>query len=664
MDHDENLSSDDSENGIYIKEENSDYEDSISKEDNQIEFIAVEDEKVIKQEVDVIENNVDFVGVDIQEDDEIQDPLNSGSLVENRGKYMCPSNLCGKFFTTHKRLKEHISNDHKYGFLKPPNTSETNESGTEEEVGVQNEEQSEVPAGIEIVDSAKLVDSAKPIKKSFICAMCEKVCSNKPNLLRHIEKVHEKSGQVFFCPRCPKYFGYKQVRDRHVAANACHSRRNKNPQNLNTGDQNFETQKSWYYGVDSGAGKMIYKIKPKNSGIKTDSHEAHKCKECGSLFSSRTILKNHMYAIHPGLKDRLDTATSEDIPSQNQDLQNFVDCSVKEVSLASGNMISFYETPILEPTKSILPTSDSESRDVMKLKMKKPFACPRCSKTFGTKQILKNHLNRKKRCILLNTEAVQYNGSQAVAPVQYNDHTSWEGRNPYVVDQNSINERQSFKTGNFCHLCNKTFTQNRNLQRHYFLVHENDPLKKNRFVCSRCNKAFSLKQTLQRHSERNTCSAKHRSYNNIRNSNTESVSTEAPIDKRFKDLKTIEMKSKEKITAKDVGVSGNFRYILPKPIEGTKFVPIAPMQPAMPPSVNIVQKPMKLSSDQEKMTVKNMDSKLKKHIKEEFITDTELNESIESKIEELEKSIESEIEVDTKVKIELHEDPIENYGIN
>ena len=116
-------------------------------------------------------------------EEEIQDPLNSGletALKENRGKYMCPSSLCGKFFTTSKKLKEHISNDH--------NQTEANETATEEDI--QNEEQSDAQTGTELVNSPKI------IKKSFICAICEKVCSNKPNLLRHVEKVHEKSKEL------------------------------------------------------------------------------------------------------------------------------------------------------------------------------------------------------------------------------------------------------------------------------------------------------------------------------------------------------------------------------------------------------------------------------------------------------------------------------------
>ena len=278
---------------------------SLSKEDsfNQIEFIAVEEDKIIKQEE--LENDLVFETQQIYEE-EIQDPLNSGlerALKENCGKYMCPSSLCGKFFTTSKKLKEHISNDH--------NQTEANETATEEDI--QNEEHSDAQTGTELVNSPKI------IKKSFICAICEKVCSNKPNLLRHVEKVHEKSGQVFFCPKCPKYFGYKQVRDRHIAANACHSRRNKNPQNLNINARNYAEQRNWYYGskirenypiapnftqdiekqlTSYPKQKILYKIKPKTAAITNDSLK-HKCEECGAIFSNQSILIQHYSLIHP-----------------------------------------------------------------------------------------------------------------------------------------------------------------------------------------------------------------------------------------------------------------------------------------------------------------------------------------------------------------------------
>ena len=57
---------------------------------------------------------------------------------------------------------------------------------------------------------------------------------------------------------------------------------------------------------------------------------------------------------------------------------------------------------VSKETKSYF-TSDSESRniEVENSEKKKSFECPRCSKCFGTKQILKNHLNRKKRCLQL-----------------------------------------------------------------------------------------------------------------------------------------------------------------------------------------------------------------------------------------------------------------------
>ena len=68
---------------------------------------------------------------------------------------------------------------------------------------------------------------------------------------------------------------------------------------------------------------------------------------------------------------------------------------------------------VSKETKSYF-TSDSESRniEVENSEKKKSFECPRCSKCFGTKQILKNHLNRKKRCLQLNPEPVQYSGFQ------------------------------------------------------------------------------------------------------------------------------------------------------------------------------------------------------------------------------------------------------------
>ena len=182
--------------------------------------------------------------------------------------------------------------------------------------------------------------------------------------------------------------------------------------------------------------------------------------------------------------------------------------------------------------------------------------------------------------------------------------TVFLGDNAASFHHDFILSRSVKLTGNVCHFCNKTFTQKRNLDRHYFLVHENDPLKKNRFVCSKCNKAFSLKQTLQRHSERNTCSARHRSYNNIR-------------------------KTVEKSPSKVKETLGNFRYILPKPSTSVAIPQnsaIAPIQ-YEPLSINISingKRPFKYSSNSDKATMKvnSMGNKIEKSIKSELIEDT------------------------------------------
>ena len=56
---------------------------------------------------------------------------------------------------------------------------------------------------------------------NYICSMCDRSFNLRRNWLRHVENVHEKSGKVYFCPNCPKYFSYKQVRDRHIEKKAC-----------------------------------------------------------------------------------------------------------------------------------------------------------------------------------------------------------------------------------------------------------------------------------------------------------------------------------------------------------------------------------------------------------------------------------------------------------
>ena len=54
----------------------------------------------------------------------------------------------------------------------------------------------------------------------FICMMCRKKLKKFGNMKKHLQEIHLRSGEVYYCPPCNKY--YKAEQNIHAHIRKCH----------------------------------------------------------------------------------------------------------------------------------------------------------------------------------------------------------------------------------------------------------------------------------------------------------------------------------------------------------------------------------------------------------------------------------------------------------
>ena len=267
-------------------------------------------------------------------------------------KYLCPSNLCCKNFPSKQKLSKHILRMHTVAHENKAYPDYTQAGQTfscgdcsayfdnavkfDEHILTHNDRDADASyvcsrckevfkdkesmalhiscphlgkneKKTELVNPNKvLIDRIRPVYKgpselNFICSLCERSFNLRRNWLRHVENVHNKSGKLFFCPNCPKYFSYKQVRDRHTAKNACKRAGNRGNSmqyaKVNTAYPDYSEIGQTFSCGDCSA---IF-----DNGLKYDEHklekhdrDAHVCSRCKQVFEDKESMVLHMASPH------------------------------------------------------------------------------------------------------------------------------------------------------------------------------------------------------------------------------------------------------------------------------------------------------------------------------------------------------------------------------
>nr|XP_049695728.1 zinc finger protein 43-like [Helicoverpa armigera] len=107
--------------------------------------------------------------------------------------------------------------------------------------------------------------------------------------------------------------------------------------------------------------------------------------------------------------------------------------------------------------------------------------CRLCEKTFTTERNLKRHMNQ------LHNPDIEY-------PTCNDCHKVFRGKHSliaHIQSVHSVTEKDVIK----CHLCEKVYTNNRNLKRHVEMFHG----EKGEFRCDICPKVYTSNQSLRRH---------------------------------------------------------------------------------------------------------------------------------------------------------------------
>ena len=488
----ENEDSKDSSHSEFIVVEN---EDSTEKEElefldepkesgvsDPLEFIGVENEESEEK----LDNNPRFEGADSdpltsdftykdQEDHEmieIEQIIGSGKVGKASKqivfgkksgpnlKYLCPSNLCCKNFTSKQKLSNHILRMHTVAHEKsiyekrdyyPDYTQDgqtfscgdcsaffdnavkfdehilTHDRDTDASYicsrckRVFKDKESfalhisslhhginEKKTDVILKPDKVLIDRIRPAYKgpselNFICSLCERSFNLRRNWLRHVENVHNKSGKVFFCPNCPKYFSYKQVRDRHTAKNACKRGGNRGNSlqysraTLNTAHPDYSE-----IGQTFSCGDCSEVF---DNGLKYDEHKlekhdrnSHVCSRCKQVFEDKESMVLHMSSPHVRMEKKVMPMPATLIIQQPILVPNSLSINPVGVQLPivpcpplSMKPINMQSTRIQNIIKRRESKKKKEENSLLE-KSKKHY-CYDCKAEFSTRSTLDEHIS-------------------------------------------------------------------------------------------------------------------------------------------------------------------------------------------------------------------------------------------------------------------------------
>lgn len=107
--------------------------------------------------------------------------------------------------------------------------------------------------------------------------------------------------------------------------------------------------------------------------------------------------------------------------------------------------------------------------------------CPHCQKQFTTERNLKRHVN-------------QIHNPYVQLPTCAYCFKTFKGKHS-LLDHIQANHSEDMRDVAKCHVCNKRYTNNRNLKRHVEMFHG----EKSEFKCELCPKVYTSNQSLRRH---------------------------------------------------------------------------------------------------------------------------------------------------------------------
>ena len=483
----ENEDSKDSSHSEFIVVEN---EDSTEKEEleffdepkesgvsDPLEFIGVENEESDEK----LDNNPQFEGADSDpltsdftykdhEMIEIEQITGSGKvgkaskqLVFGKKtgpnlKYLCPSNMCCKNFTSKQKLSNHILRMHTVAHEKsiyekrvyPDNTQDgqtfscgdcsaffDNAVKFDEHILThdrdpdasyvcsrckrilkdkesfalhissphhgKNEKKTESEYPNKVLIDRITPGYKGPKELNFICSLCDRSFNLRRNWLRHVENVHNKSGKVFFCPNCPKYFSYKQVRDRHTAKNACKRGGNRGNSlqysraTLNTAHPDYSEIGQTF---SCGDCPEIF-----DNGLKYDEHKlekhdrnSHVCSRCKQVFEDKESMVLHMSSPHVRMEKKVMPMPATLIIQQPILVPNSLSINPVGVQLPivpcpplSMKPINMQSTRIQNIIKRRESKKKKEENNLLE-KSKKHY-CYDCKAEFSTRSTLDEHIS-------------------------------------------------------------------------------------------------------------------------------------------------------------------------------------------------------------------------------------------------------------------------------
>ena len=468
----ESLDSDQSE---FLVVEN---EDSTEKEEfdepkesgvsDPLEFIVVEEEK--------LDNNPQFEGADrdpltsdftYKDHDMIEiEQINKAGKASKRIvfgkktgpnlKYLCPSNLCCKNFSSKQKLSKHILRMHTVAHenkaypdytqagqmfscgdcsayfdnavkfdehILTHNDRDTDASYVcsrckevfkdKESMALhissphhgKNEKKTEL---VNPIQTKVLIDRIRPVYKgpselNFICSLCDRSFNLRRNWLRHVENVHNKSGKVFFCPNCPKYFSYKQVRDRHTAKNACKRGGNRGNSmqyaraTINTAHPDYSEIGQTF---SCGDCREIF-----DNGLKYDEHKlekhernSHVCSRCKQVFEDKESMVLHMSSPHVRMEKKVMPMPATLIIQQPILVPNSLSINPVGVQLPivpcpplSKQPINMQSTRIQNIIKRRKSKKKKEETNLVE--KSKKYYCYDCKSEFSTRSTLDEHIS-------------------------------------------------------------------------------------------------------------------------------------------------------------------------------------------------------------------------------------------------------------------------------
>ena len=307
-----------------------------------------------------------------------------------------------------------------------------------------------------------ILHNKKLNKKCKKCNDCEKWFSNKPNLLRHIQKKHSMKTQEnklmengIKCKQCVKYFPSKYRLNRHVR----HVHGTVKKQKCPDCDKRFGYTSSLKYHV----------LKDHNK--KLSEKRNFKCEQCEKSFSQNFNLTKHIRNIH---------AKDKKCEPGDQNEKPVVKPSNLEENAATPNDEFDEEIPDL-----VLPTSPEKSKNL---------ECNQCDKSFENEIHLEKHVS-------IHIESPQPNPEMRVETSRLHENQALKKCKQCEEDfdtEANLSEhvvRQHFKSKEQCELCKKVFGNITNLIRHVKSVH--DKIKD--FKCGTCDRGFSEKIALKKH---------------------------------------------------------------------------------------------------------------------------------------------------------------------